>query len=49
MNTYKYPTREEWQQLLKRPAKEASQLNAIVGDVLAEVRRNGDAALRGEV
>ena len=46
MNTYKYPTREEWQQLLKRPAKEASQLNAIVGDVLAEVRRNGDAALK---
>lgn len=46
MNVYRYPDREQWDELLKRPAKEAQMLNAIVESVLDEVRERGDEAVR---
>ncbi len=46
MNTYVYPNRPEWETLLKRPVKNAQDLNALVADVLDDVRKNGDEALR---
>lgn len=46
MNCYRYPAEKEWAELLKRPAKEAAQLNAIVEAVLDYVRQNGDEAVR---
>lgn len=46
MKIYNNPSRDEWAELLARPSKDASQLNAVVKDVLKEVREHGDHALR---
>lgn len=46
MNKYKYPNKEEWAELLRRPAKEASELNATVAAVLADVKERGDKAIK---
>ena len=39
------PRKEEYQLLLQRPHKEAADLNALVSDVLQDVRKRGDAAI----
>ena len=36
---------QEWDEILKRPLKDAAQLNAVVRDVLDGVRDGGDAAV----
>ena len=46
MKIYKYPTQEELKVLLKRPVRDASQLNATVAAVLADIKAEGDAAVR---
>ena len=46
MQTIKYPKRETWDQLLKRPALDTKFLERTVANILADVRDNGDAALR---
>ena len=46
MKVYKYPKESEWADLLKRPAKDASQLGQTVAEVLREVREHGDDAVR---
>ena len=46
MNCYKYPNEVDWADLLRRPAKEAAQLDAIVDGVLNDIRQNGDAAVK---
>ena len=46
MKIYKYPTQEELPALLKRPVRDASQLNATVAVVLADIKAQGDAAVR---
>lgn len=46
MKIYRYPDASEWPELLKRPSKEAAQLNAIVEGVLDDVRRRGDDAVK---
>ena len=46
MNIFRYPKEEEWVELLRRPTKEATQLNEIVAGVLSEVRQRGDEAIR---
>lgn len=46
MNIFRYPKEEEWAELLRRPTKEATQLNEIVAGVLSEVRQRGDEAIR---
>lgn len=46
MNIFRYPKEEEWPELLRRPAKEASQLNAVVEGVLNDIRQRGDEAVR---
>ncbi len=46
MKIYKYPTEVELVQLLKRPVRDASQLNATVAAVLADIKTQGDAAVR---
>lgn len=46
MKIYKYPTQEELKELLKRPVRDASQLNATVAAVLADIKTKGDAAVR---
>lgn len=46
MNIFKYPAKSEWVELLRRPAKEASQLNAIVEGVLNDIKARGDEAVK---
>ena len=46
MKIYKDPTQEELPALLKRPVRDASQLNATVAAVLADIKAKGDAAVR---
>ena len=46
MNIYKYPKTDELDELLRRPVRDASELNATVAAVLQDVRQRGDAAVR---
>lgn len=46
MKIYKYPTQEELPALLKRPVRDASQLNATVAAVLSDIKAKGDAAVK---
>jgi histidinol dehydrogenase len=40
------PNREDWQELTKRPTAEQVSLNDIVNTVFAEIKRDGDKALK---
>lgn len=46
MKTYTYPSKDELDALLRRPVRDASELNATVAAVLQDVRLRGDAAVR---
>lgn len=46
MNTILYPKHVDWETLLKRPTKDAADLNRLVADVLADVKANGDQAVK---
>ncbi len=46
MNIHIHPNREEWGGLLRRPTKDFTELSEAVGEVIADVRRRGDEALR---
>lgn len=46
MKYYRNPSAEEIKTLVKRPTKDAASLNAVVAEVLQEVRSRGDEAVR---
>lgn len=46
MKIIKYPTKDTWNEMLKRPALDTGFLERTVANILADVRDNGDAALR---
>ena len=46
MNLIKYPAESEWAEILKRPLLDFSSLEQTVGEILKDVKLNGDAALR---
>lgn len=46
MKLYTYPLKQDWQQILKRPAFDTAQLQDKVRTVLENVRLNGDEALK---
>ncbi len=46
MQTIKYPNKETWKELLKRPVIDNSSLEATVAAVLQDVKQNGDTAVR---
>ncbi|MDO4511509.1 MAG: histidinol dehydrogenase, partial [Bacteroidales bacterium] len=46
LNTIKYPSREQWPELMKRAVADTRELHDTVADILANVRLNGDKALR---
>ena len=46
MKIYTYPTSKELEALLKRPVRDASELNATVSAVLQDVKQRGDVAVR---
>ncbi len=46
MEVFKYPEKESWGGLLKRPAFETRQLDTLVREIIDDVRINGDEAVR---
>ena len=46
MRIYKYPSREEWDEIVARPRLDLTKLNETVATVLADIRQRGDAAVR---
>ena len=46
MKVIKYPAKEEWGEIVKRPHLDVSQLNATVEGVLNDVKNNGDEAVK---
>ena len=46
MRVYRYPNEAEWAELLRRPTKDATELNNVVAGVLREIRQRGDEAVR---
>ena len=46
MKTYINPNRSDWPEILKRPVFDVSGLNEKVGSILAEIKQDGDKALR---
>ena len=46
MKVIKYPAKEEWDELCKRPHLDVTKLNATVEGVLEEVKKHGDEAVK---
>lgn len=46
MRIIKYPTREQWSEIIARPRLDLSQLNATVSQVLDDVKKRGDEAVK---
>ncbi|WP_276484428.1 histidinol dehydrogenase [Paraflavitalea pollutisoli] len=46
MKVFENPARSEWNSLLQRPVAEAAKLEAIVGDILQQVKARGDEAVK---
>lgn len=46
MKVIKYPAKEEWSEIVKRPHLDVSQLNATVQGVLDDVKNHGDEAMK---
>ncbi len=46
MQVYNYPPREQWAELLARPVFDSTQLFETVQQVLDDVKKNGDKAVR---
>ena len=46
MKLIKYPARDEWEEIIKRPVMDTRELGEAVSAILEDVRRNGDSALR---
>ena len=47
MNIIKYPTREEWVDIVERPHLDVTQLNQTVAAILADIKARGDEAVKG--
>lgn len=46
MKRYRNPKKEAWTEICERPVMDTTNLNEVVGQVLENVRKNGDQALR---
>ena len=46
MKIIRYTGRETWNEIVRRPQMDTSELSAIVSGVLDDVRKNGDAAVK---
>ena len=46
MKIYKYPTKEQWADIVERPRLDLNKLNATVEAVLTDVRQRGDEAVK---
>ena len=45
MNEYRYPSEDQWTEILKRPVKEQKNLESIVMEVFNNINEKGDEAL----
>ncbi|MDN3693317.1 histidinol dehydrogenase [Chryseobacterium tructae] len=45
MKIYRYPTKNTWSELVKRPVFERAEISGLIAKIFAEVERNGDQAL----
>ena len=46
MKIYKYPKLEQWSEITSRPRLDLTKLNETVSNVLADIRKRGDEAVR---
>lgn len=46
MKIFKYPSRNEYEAIIKRPHLDAAKLSSLVRDILDDVRVNGDTAVK---
>lgn len=46
MKIYRYPIKDSWKDLVKRPVLEQKEISGLITDIFAEVEKNGDKALR---
>lgn len=46
MTTINYPDKSTWKELLKRPALDSTSLEATVKSILADIKANGDSAVK---
>ena len=46
MKIYKYPQKEQWDEISSRPRLDLKQLNATVATVLNDIKARGDEAVR---
>jgi histidinol dehydrogenase len=46
MKTIKYPNKNTWSELLKRPTQTVNDIESTVNQIFEDVQRNGDAAIR---
>ncbi len=45
MNIHKYPKRENWQELVKRPTFERNEISEVIENIFTKVEKEGDKAL----
>ncbi|MGL6126685.1 histidinol dehydrogenase [Chryseobacterium artocarpi] len=45
MKIYRYPTKDTWFDLVKRPVLEQQEISALIAEIFKEVQSNGDQAL----
>ena len=46
MKIYKYPSKEQWSEIVERPRLDLTKLNETVATVLADIKQRGDEAVR---
>ena len=46
MKTIKNPTKKDWAKLMQRPAVEQEELFTLVNQIFAEIRKDGDKAVK---
>ena len=47
MNIIRFPERNDWAKIVERPHLDVSKLNKTVADVLADIKKRGDDAVKG--
>ncbi|WP_370901409.1 histidinol dehydrogenase [Chryseobacterium gossypii] len=45
MKIYRYPKRDQWEEVTRRPVLEREELTKIISDIFTEVKKQGDKAL----
>lgn len=45
MKIYRYPTKDTWKDLVKRPVLEQKEISELIAEIFAEVKKNRDKAL----